>query len=121
MADVMSEQGYGAAGYEYIIIDDCWLANKRDNNGRLQPDPDRFPSGIKALSDYVRLGIICYWGINARVIQILTLILLVRSTSSSKLDGAVRDWKSVCYGPTRHEALIKRNEVGYLFGSILYS
>lgn len=52
-ADLMVSEGYLDAGYEYIIIDDCWLANERDENGRLQPDPERFPSGIKALADYV--------------------------------------------------------------------
>jgi hypothetical protein len=29
------------------------LAHERDSDGRLQPDPQRFPSGIKALADYV--------------------------------------------------------------------
>lgn len=53
MADVMVRDGYLAAGYEYVIIDDCWLAKERDATGRLQPDPDRFPNGIKALADYV--------------------------------------------------------------------
>ena len=33
---------------------DCWAAKERDANGKLQPDPKRFPSGIKALADYVR-------------------------------------------------------------------
>ena len=47
--------GFRAAGYEYIIIDDCWLAKERDADGRLQPDPKRFPSGIRALADYVSL------------------------------------------------------------------
>lgn len=51
----MVEDGYLEAGYEYVIIDDCWLAKTRDENGRLQADPDRFPSGIKNLSDYVSL------------------------------------------------------------------
>ncbi|CAF0822916.1 unnamed protein product [Brachionus calyciflorus] len=53
MADRMAEDGYLEAGYEYIIVDDCWLAMKRDENKRLQPDPERFPSGIRALADYV--------------------------------------------------------------------
>ncbi|KAJ9599026.1 hypothetical protein L9F63_010483, partial [Diploptera punctata] len=52
-AKLMATEGYLEAGYEYIIIDDCWLSKERDSEGRLQPDPDRFPSGIKALSDYV--------------------------------------------------------------------
>ncbi len=53
MADRMAADGYKEAGYEYIIIDDCWPAHERTAAGQLQPDPDRFPSGIKALADYV--------------------------------------------------------------------
>ncbi|ERL84133.1 hypothetical protein D910_03925 [Dendroctonus ponderosae] len=53
MADHMVADGFKSAGYEYVIIDDCWASKERDNNSRLQPDPLRFPSGIKALSDYV--------------------------------------------------------------------
>lgn len=49
----MVDRGYFDVGYEYVIIDDCWLAPNRDAAGDLQPDPDRFPSGIKALADYV--------------------------------------------------------------------
>jgi hypothetical protein len=54
MADRMVEDGYLDAGYSYIIIDDCWLSHQRDpDTNRLQPDPDRFPSGIPALAHYV--------------------------------------------------------------------
>ncbi|XP_045204113.2 alpha-N-acetylgalactosaminidase-like [Mercenaria mercenaria] len=53
MADLMVKEGYKDAGYEYIMIDDCWLAKNRTKLGKLQPDPDRFPSGIRALADYV--------------------------------------------------------------------
>jgi len=53
MADRMASDGFREAGYEYVIMDDCWLAKTRAANGRLQPDPQRFPSGIKALADYV--------------------------------------------------------------------
>lgn len=53
MADIMVKEGYLAAGYEYVAIDDCWMALTRDANSNLVPDPDRFPSGIKALADYV--------------------------------------------------------------------
>lgn len=53
IADSMASNGYLEAGYEFVIIDDCWMATTRDENGKLQPDPTRFPSGIKALSDYV--------------------------------------------------------------------
>jgi len=53
MADLLVSEGYAAAGYEYINVDDCWLAKTRDASGRLQADPERFPSGIKALASYV--------------------------------------------------------------------
>ena len=54
MADLMVSKGFLAAGYEFVNIDDCWLAKERDSEGRLVADPERFPSGIKALSQYVR-------------------------------------------------------------------
>ena len=53
MADLIVSEGYKDIGYEYVDIDDCWLSHDRDANMRLQPDPDRFPSGMKALADYV--------------------------------------------------------------------
>ena len=53
IADAMVAKGFRDAGYEYITIDDCWPADQRDSQGRLQPDPKRFPSGMKALADYV--------------------------------------------------------------------
>ncbi|KAK6172849.1 hypothetical protein SNE40_016426 [Patella caerulea] len=53
MADRIVADGYKDAGYEYVCVDDCWLAPTRDANGRLQPDPNRFPSGMKALADYI--------------------------------------------------------------------
>ncbi len=53
-ADAMVLRGFRAAGYEYVIIDDCWLDKERGARGELRADPKRFPSGIRALSDYVR-------------------------------------------------------------------
>ena len=49
----MVEGGFLEAGYEYVNVDDCWLAMERDADGKLQPDPVRFPSGIRSLADYV--------------------------------------------------------------------
>ena len=51
-ADAMVSLGYKAAGWEYVSLDDCWQAKER-MNGRVVADPVRFPSGIKALADYV--------------------------------------------------------------------
>ena len=53
VADVFVEQGYKDAGYEYIVIDDCWSLKQRDENGDLVADPEKFPSGMKALADYI--------------------------------------------------------------------
>ena len=52
MADAMVTSGMKDAGYQYIVIDDCWQV-KRDENGFIVADPQRFPSGIKALAAYV--------------------------------------------------------------------
>jgi alpha-galactosidase len=52
MAEAMVSRGLKAAGYEFIVIDDCWQVS-RDERGNILADPERFPSGIKALADYV--------------------------------------------------------------------
>ncbi|MEO8961175.1 MAG: alpha-galactosidase [Ginsengibacter sp.] len=52
-ADAMVVSGMKDAGYEYINLDDCWMALKRDKEGNLQSDPERFPHGIKFLAEYV--------------------------------------------------------------------
>ena len=54
MADLLVSEGYRDLGYHYVNIDDCWPAKQRAKDGSLMADPDRFPSGIKALADYVR-------------------------------------------------------------------
>ncbi|XP_072040648.1 alpha-N-acetylgalactosaminidase-like isoform X7 [Amphiura filiformis] len=67
MADRLVEDGYKDAGYEYVNIDDCWMAKQRDANNKLYADPERFPSGIKGLADYIhskglKLGIYTAYG-----------------------------------------------------------
>lgn len=52
-ADKIVEDGYLDAGYEYIIIDDCWSMKKRDENNRLVADPEKFPHGMKYIADYL--------------------------------------------------------------------
>lgn len=51
--DATVEKGYKDAGYEYVIIDDCWSLKERDSEGRLVPDPKKFPNGMKAVADYI--------------------------------------------------------------------
>lgn len=52
IADKMVETGLRDAGYVYLNLDDCWHG-PRDEDGFITADPKRFPSGIKALADYV--------------------------------------------------------------------
>ena len=49
-ADAIVDSGLAEAGYEYVIIDDCWSRRTRDAEGRLVPDPDKFPNGIRAVA-----------------------------------------------------------------------
>src|ERR1700761_4132944 len=51
-ADTMVSSGMRDAGYQFVILDDCWQTG-RDTNGNIVADAERFPSGIKALADYV--------------------------------------------------------------------
>ena len=51
-ADAMAKSGMKDAGYQYVVIDDCWQTS-RDKEGNIVADPEHFPSGIKALADYV--------------------------------------------------------------------
>lgn len=53
VADVFVSEGYLEAGYEYIVIDDCWSLKERDANGNLVADPEKFPNGMRALADYI--------------------------------------------------------------------
>jgi alpha-galactosidase len=53
VADAFIKLGLKDAGYEYIVLDDGWMAMERDKNGNLVPDPKKFPNGIKTLADYI--------------------------------------------------------------------
>ena len=68
-ADAFIEKGLAAAGYQYLVIDDCWSMPSRDEKGMLVPDPEKFPGGIKAAADYVhskglKLGIYSCCGVH---------------------------------------------------------
>ena len=51
-ADALVSSGMKDAGYQYVVIDDCWQV-RRDAAGKIVADPERFPSGIKALADAI--------------------------------------------------------------------
>lgn len=52
VADAMVSSGMRDAGYEYIVVDDCWHG-VRDSLGFIQANPEHFPNGMKALIDYI--------------------------------------------------------------------
>ena len=52
MADTIVSSGMRDLGYEYVNLDDCWQV-ERDADGTIVPDPERFPSGIGVLADYM--------------------------------------------------------------------
>ena len=52
-ADAMVSSGLKDAGFTYIVIDDYWQGTRDSVTGLLNYNAERFPSGIKALADYV--------------------------------------------------------------------
>ena len=57
-AVAMKEKGLVDAGYHFVNIDDNWVDNARDDEGRIQADKLTFPNGIPALVEKVNaLGI----------------------------------------------------------------
>ena len=41
------------AGYVYVNVDDCWMADKRDEDGHIQANKDKFPNGMDAVGKYI--------------------------------------------------------------------
>ena len=57
-AKALASSGLSKLGYEYVLIDDCWMKTKREKNGRLEADPVKFPKGMKHLTDEIhKLGL----------------------------------------------------------------
>ncbi len=52
VARAMASSGLRDAGYRYVNIDDCWM-ERRGEDGHIVPNNAKFPSGMKALGDYI--------------------------------------------------------------------
>lgn len=52
-ADYLANSELKKAGYEYIVIDDGWTEQERGADGRLIPNREEFPHGIKYIADYI--------------------------------------------------------------------
>lgn len=53
-ADAMVSTGLLDAGYNWVNVDDCWPLHERDENDRLQWDPELFPNGMIWLGKYIK-------------------------------------------------------------------
>ncbi|MBO0883933.1 MAG: glycoside hydrolase family 27 protein, partial [Mycobacterium sp.] len=52
-ARALVSSGMKAAGYAYVNLDGGWDLLDRDAQGQLQPDPRKFPDGIKPVAAYI--------------------------------------------------------------------
>ena len=66
VADAIATNGMKEAGYQYVVIDDCWQVD-RDPDGNIVVDSKHFPSGMKALADYVHA-----WNCENYLLRIIT-------------------------------------------------
>jgi len=53
VADAMVSSGFRDLGYNYVLLDDCWAGYRDNVTHLLHEDATRFPSGMKALADYM--------------------------------------------------------------------
>src|SRR5438046_3774338 len=53
IADAIFNVGLHAARYDDVTLHACWPSPNRDAAGNLSNDPQAFPSGMKALGDYI--------------------------------------------------------------------
>merc|ERR550534_382210 len=49
----LHDLGFAKLGYTYVTLDDCWTLQNRNAQGRLQPIPTAFPSGMAAISEFI--------------------------------------------------------------------
>lgn len=52
-ADLMVSMGLRDVGFKYLVLDDCWAQRPREKGEKLQADKQKFPSGMKAMGDYI--------------------------------------------------------------------
>lgn len=53
VADSLVSTGLRDLGYQYLNLDDCWQRFRDLDTGKIIEDRDSFPSGMKALGDYI--------------------------------------------------------------------
>ncbi|MFZ6029048.1 MAG: PKD domain-containing protein [Chloroflexota bacterium] len=51
--DILAAYDMREYGYRYVNLDYAWAADRRDQDGCLVPNPEKFPSGMSALASYI--------------------------------------------------------------------
>ncbi|GIH20142.1 NPCBM/NEW2 domain-containing protein [Rugosimonospora africana] len=51
--DAIVDRGLAAAGYQYVWLDGGWWSGTRDAQGNITVDSAQWPSGMKAVADYI--------------------------------------------------------------------
>ncbi|KZT70099.1 glycoside hydrolase family 27 protein [Daedalea quercina L-15889] len=52
-ARLMKSLGLLDLGYNYVNVDDCYSEKQRNSNGDIVEDPEKFPSGMRTLTDKI--------------------------------------------------------------------
>ena len=85
VARAMVSSGLRDAGYRYVNVDDCWQ-EYRAPDGHIVPNRKKFPSGMRALGDYIH-GLGLKFGIYSDTAK-LTCENFPGSMGYEKLDAA---------------------------------
>lgn len=114
VADALVSSGLKDVGFDYVFIDDGWQGG-RDNKNRMIPDPKKFPSGMKALADYVHSK-----GLKIGIYSDAAPLTCAGYTASlgfEELDAKTfAEWEmdylkyDYCYAPTDWKTAVERYE-----------
>ncbi|KAA3489115.1 alpha-galactosidase-like [Gossypium australe] len=94
-ADALVSTGLASLGYKYVNLDDCWAESERDENGKLRGKASTFPSGIKALADYVHARGLKL-GIYANAGELITSSMTIAIMMVQEIERDILLWATHC-------------------------
>ena len=108
-ADAMVNTGLKDYGYRYVNIDDGFFGC-RDAQGKMHPHPQRFPKGLKIVSDYIH-----FLGLKAGIYSDAG-----SNTCGSRYDNDPNGFGSGLYGHEYQDAMLYFKEWNFDFIKIDY-
>lgn len=108
-ADAMVNTGLKDYGYRYVNIDDGFFGY-RDAQGKMHPHPQRFPKGVKIVSDYIH-----FLGLKAGIYSDAG-----SNTCGSRYDNDPNGFGSGLYGHEYQDAMLYFKEWNFDFIKIDY-